>query len=117
MYEMKVEPPIFNSKHAPITAKIMVNTLPKNINKNLSKSPESFKWDESSGEIFKKLISSTNSIAIINDIKANLIIENGDKKNIDIVITRFINLFKPNMQTTRRKIRNRISGMIRNAKN
>ena len=40
MHEMVVvEPPKFNSKHAPITAKIKINTLSHEEHKNLSKAP------------------------------------------------------------------------------
>ena len=93
MSEMLVHPPIFNSKHTPITTKINISTIMKKNNENLSKAPEYFTWDEPSGKIFAKFLSSSRSINILNNIKENLTSGNS-KDDIDIAATRLTNLLK-----------------------
>lgn len=94
MHEMIVEPPIFNSKHAPITTKLKVN-LPQKIKENLDKIAKSFKWDKSSGEVFRKILSASESLKTINDIKYKLMIGNEHTHDIDIAVnklTDFLNV-------------------------
>ena len=93
MYEMIVHPPTFNSKHTPITTKIKISTLAEKSQENLSKAPDTFRWDTSSGEAFGKIVSSPESIEVINDIKCNLV-TGKNKDDIDIAVNRFTNLLK-----------------------
>ena len=116
MSEMLVHPPTFNSKHTPITTKINISTFIKSENENLNKAPECFTWDEPSGKIFTKLLSSPESIGILSSIKQNLISTN-TQKGIDIVANRLTNLLKSTSiksLTVNKRTNNRIKSKISN---
>ena len=85
-HEMVVETPKFHSKHAPITAKIKINTLTQDANEKLSKAPINFRWDLSSGLLFENIMKSKESIDAINNLKSTLLNNESTKNLIDVTV-------------------------------
>ena len=85
-HEMVVETPKFHSKHAPITAKIKINTLTQDANEKLSKAPINFRWDLTSGLLFKNIMKSKESIDAINNLKSTLLNNESTKNLIDVTV-------------------------------
>ena len=100
MHEMTVEPPTFNSKHAPITAKIKIDTLLLEKNENVNKTPLNFKWDDISGEVFKNMITSHDSIKLVNEMKENILRNKNVKEAIDTAVNQLTEHIKSTAKKT-----------------
>ena len=100
MHEMIVEPPIFNSKHAPITAKIKIDTLSLGKDENVKEAPMNFKWDDNSGETFKRMITSDESLKFVNEMKTKLLNTINIKEAIDTTVNQLTDLFKSTARKT-----------------
>ena len=94
IHEMIVLPPTFNSKHTPITAKIEVEILTQKIYTNMETAPKTFRWEVETGEIFKKILFSTESLKVIERIQDNLRQQSNGNKSIDTAVNRLTDHLK-----------------------